>query len=359
MTGRRGAQLLLTMFAADGTPFHADPRQVLARVLDRFAARGLRPVVAVETEFYLIDRDSPDGRIRPAGAIGRPRRPDHPQVYGIAQLDDIEPFLAALAAACRAQGLPADTAISEYAPGQYELNLRHRDDAMRAADEAVMFKRAVKAVAAGFGMIATFMAKPFTDLAGSGMHLHVSLLDREGRRLFEGGEAGDLLLRHAIGGMAATMADGMAIFAPNANAYRRFQVQSYAPVAPTWGVNNRTVGFRVPLGPAGTRHVEHRICGADANPYLALAAVLAGIEHGIEAGIDPGPAVTGNGYAQPAPPIVRQWDTAIDRLDGSAALRAALGERFVDVFVALKRAEARRFQATVTDLDHAWYLETV
>jgi glutamine synthetase len=359
MTSRRGAQLLLTMFAADGSPFHADPRQVLKRVLDRFAARGLTPVVAVETEFYLIDRERPDGRIRAAGAIGRPRRPDHPQVYGVTELDDIEPFLAALAAACRVQGLPADTAISEYAPGQYELNLRHRDDAMRAADEAAMFKRAVKAVAASFGMIASFMAKPFTESAGSGMHLHVSLLDRERRRLFEDGEAGDALLRHAIGGMAATMADGMAIFAPNANSYRRFQAQSYAPVAPTWGVNNRTVGFRVPLGPAGTRHVEHRICGADANPYLALAAVLAGIEHGIEAEIDPGPPGTGNGYAQPAPPIVRQWDAALDRLDASCVLRAALGDRFVDVFVALKRSEAQRFQATVTDLDHAWYLETV
>lgn len=357
--GRKTAQLLLTMFAADGTPFAADPRQVLARVLGRLAARGLRPVVAVETEFYLLDATRRKGRLRPAGPITRNRRGDHPQVYGIAELDDIEPFLADLAGACKVQGIPADTAISEYAPGQYELNLRHRDDAMRAADEAVMFKRAVKAVAESYHMIATFMAKPFSELAGSGMHLHVSLLDAEGRRLFEDGEAGDTLLRHAIGGMAATMPDGMAIFAPNANAYRRFQAQSYAPVAPTWGVNNRTVGFRVPLGPAGTRHVEHRICGADANPYLALAAVLAGIEHGIEHGIDPGPAVTGNGYAQPAPPIVRHWDTAIDRLDGSAVLRAALGERFVDVFVALKRSEAQRFQATVTDLDHAWYLETV
>ena len=233
------------------------------------------------------------------------------------------------------------------------LGPRARSMSMRA------IKRAVKAVASGFGMIATFMAKPFTDLAGSGMHLHFSLLDREGRRLLEGGEARDLLLRHAIGGMAATMADGTAIFAPNANAYRRFQVQSYAPVAPTWGVNNRTVGFRVPLGPAGTRHVEHRICGADANSTLAVAALLASIHYGIQHRIDPGAPIVGDGYALAAEQglsLPRHWNRALDAFANSGQMRDYLGARFHQMFTAIKRSEYDRYNARVTELDYEWYL---
>jgi glutamine synthetase len=356
---RPAAQVLLTMHAANGSPFHADPRQVLAGVVAQLDARGLHPVVAVEMEFYLLDRErDAAGRPLPSRSPRTGTRPDQPQVYGIAELDDVEPFLAELSRVCAVQGLPADTAISEYAPGQYEINLRHRADALKAADEAVMFKRAVKAVARRHGMLASFMAKPFSDLAGSGMHLHLSFADGQGRNRFADPDGGDALLRHAIGGMAATMADAMAIFAPTGNAWRRFQTHSYAPVAPTWGVNNRTVGLRVPLGPPETRHVEHRICGADANPYLALAAVLAGAAHGIASGIDPGPAVTGNGYEQPMPPLPKHWHTALDALDASAGMREALGPRFVDVFLAIKRHEMRLFQATVTDLDWTLYLET-
>ena len=149
--------------------------------------------------------------------------------------------------------------MSEYAPGQFEITLEHRADALRAVDEAVLFKRAVRGVARRHGRIASFMAKPFAHLAGTGMHLHASLADRSGGNAFAAEDpAGTPLLRHAIGGLRSTLADGMAVFAPHANSYRRFRAMSYAPVAPTWGVNNRSVSLRVPAGPPASRHVEHQ-----------------------------------------------------------------------------------------------------
>jgi glutamine synthetase len=208
-------------------------------------------------------------------------------------------------------------------------------------------------------MIACFMAKPFSDQAGSGMHIHLSLNDAKGNNLFASDEpAGNHLLQHAIGGMASTINDSMAIFAPNANSYRRFRRNTYAPVAPTWGVNNRTVSFRIPAGPAKSRHVEHRISGADANPYLAAAAVLAGMHHGITNRIDPGPATTGNGYETKAEGLMLNWFDALDAFEDSKFIANYFGPDFVRIFSAVKRAECERFFAEVTDFDYRWHLRT-
>ncbi len=171
------------------------------------------------------------------------------------------------------QGIPAETVISEYAPGQYELTLNYRRDLMRAADDLVMLKRIVRLQARRHGVVACFMAKPIERYAGSGMHLHVSLADGDGRNVFSeaSGESFAPALLHAIGGMAATMPESMLVFAPHANSWRRFVSQSYAPVAPSWGTNNRSVALRVPAGDAKNRRIEHRPSGVDANPYLVGA----------------------------------------------------------------------------------------
>jgi glutamine synthetase len=348
------------MHELDGSPSPADPRHALARVVARFAALGLTPVAAVELEFYLLDRlPDAEGRPQPAASPVTGRRARDLQAYLLDDLDDMAPVLADIFRACAAQGLPAETLISEYSPGQFEIVLRHRADALRAADDAIMLKRAVRGVAAKHGMDATFMAKPFADKAGCGMHLHLSLEDAAGRNVFAAEDpAGTPLLGHAIAGMAATMGEAMAIFAPNANSYRRFRRNSYAPMAPSWGINNRSVSLRVPAGPAASRHVEHRVAGADANPYLALAAVLAGVHHGIAGRLDPGPPIEGNAYEQVAPSLPRDWHAALDRLEGSTVLKDHLGARFVEIFLAIKRAEADRFFAQPTALDFAWYLRT-
>ncbi len=151
----------------------------------------------------------------------------------------------------------------------------------------------------------------------------------------------------------------MAVFAPHANSYRRFRAMSYAPVAATWGVNNRTVSLRVPTGPPSSRHVEHRVAGADANPYLVAAVVLAGMLRGIERGIDPGPPVEGNGYAQAsAGDLPLQWHAALERAARSEFLADALGPGFLEVFLAVKRRECEKFGALVTNRDYEWYLDT-
>ncbi len=356
------AQVITSMYELDGTPNDLDPRHVLRRVLDRFAADGLTPVVACELEYYLIDpRRTPAGGVELAGAQGGGDRPTLHGVYGLRELEDFAPFLRDLWAAADVQGVPLEGAISEYSPGQLELTLKHGPDAVRAADEALMYKRIAKGVAVRHGAEATFMAKPFSNRAGNGLHLHVSVNNAEGENIFASEDpAGTPALRHAIGGMKSLLADSMAIFAPNANSYRRFRANSYAPVAPTWGVNNRTVSLRVPAGPPKGRHVEHRVAGADANPYLALATLLAGVHYGMANAVDPGPAVVGDGYAAAAALDLRlpaNWFAAVDHFDASALLRDYLGDRFVTMFSKVKRTEQDRFNEVVSSLDYDWYLK--
>jgi glutamine synthetase len=357
------AQIPVSMYELDGAPHDLDPRHVLKRVLDRFAADGLAPVVACELEYYLVDaRRSRSGKIQlPRSPLTGDRATQH-QVYGLREVEEASAFLRELWATADVLGIPLEGAISEYAPGQLELTLKHHADALRAADDAVLYKRAAKGVALRHGCEATFMAKPFADLAGSGMHLHVSVNDAKGQNIMASeAPEGAPAVKHAIGGMKALLAESMAIFAPNANSYRRFKANSYAPVAPTWGVNNRTVSFRVPAGAPNTRHIEHRVAGADAHPALALAALLAAVHHGLTQKLDPGPATVGDGYAQAAESgekIPVNWFAAVDRFAESMVLKKYLGERFVRMFATVKRTEQERFNSVITDIDYDWYLRT-
>jgi glutamine synthetase len=276
----------------------------------------------------------------------------------------MEPLFSDIYAAARTQDIPAETVISEYAPGQYELTLHHRGNVLEAADDLIMLKRLVRAQARRHGVTACFMAKPIERYAGSGMHLHVSLQDAKGGNVFveeREGEWSSTLL-HAIGGLAATMAESMLVFAPHANSWRRFVSQSYAPVAPTWGVNNRSVALRVPAGDRKNRRIEHRPSGVDANPYLVAATVLAGVGHGMAGKLDPGPPIIGNGYAQAAhladlmPP---DWRTAIEAAKASAFLKEALGSDLHRTFTSVKQAEYLRVARTISDVDYQLYLHEV
>ena len=354
------AQLLLAMEDADGGVFEANPREVLKRVLARFDALGLRPVVAVELEFYLLDGE--------CGQDGRPRTSINPatgarnattQVYYMQDLDDYQEFTDAVADACRAQQIPADTAVAEYAPGQFEINLKHRDDALLACDDALYLKRAIKAIAGQQGLLASFMAKPFVDQAGSGMHIHASILDRDGNNILAcTPEAPADALRHAVAGLQASSRDCMLLFAPHANSYRRFVLNAFVPLNDCWGFNNRTVAMRIPHSdPANTR-IEHRIAGADANPYLVTAAVLAGILRGLEEKGDPGPPIVGNAYEQTEARALFWRDTIADFM-GSGFVRETFGAGFQHIYGQQKLKEMRSFEAQVTTLEYDWYLRQV
>jgi len=362
-TARPSAQLLLTMTEPDGKPFYADPRVVLQRVAQRYAGKGLTPVVALELEFYLIDRTR-EAHLPPSPAISpvTGSRQSTTQVYGLDELDDFEAVLDDVANACRLQGIPAMAASAEYAPGQFEINLTHIDDPVMAADHAVMLKRAIKGVARAHGMNATFMAKPFGDETGNGLHMHVSVLDRDGNNIFasaEDPEGGSPALRHAVGGLCETMNDCMAIFAPTANAYRRIKPNAYVPLSACWGYNNRTCAFRVPASSPDAVRIEHRVAGADANPYLAGAAILAAILHGIETGAEAPPPVDGNAYESQRPTVPKTWAESLERFQRSPFIADWLGEGFRHVFHAVKEGERLDFEAEVTPLEWAWYLKTV
>ena len=357
--GPNAAQFLTSFYELDGTPNDLDPRHVLGNVIDQFAEIGLTPVVAVELEFYLVDVKN--GPVRPASGQATGFLGEDIQVYGLREMQEFKPFFDDLYTACDIQGLPLESGISEYAPGQFEFTLRHKPDALRATDDAVMYKRLVKGIAMNHGFEATFMAKPFEQHAGNGMHLHISMNDTDGKNAFASDHPeGTPMLRQAIGGMKALLADAMAIFAPNANSYRRFKANSYAPVASTWGVNNRTVSLRIPAGPPSSRHVEHRVCGADAHPTLAMAVVLASMLHGIKDQIDPGPAVVGNGYEHETAEtrLPNNWAAAIDTFAASPEMQQYLGERFVRHYTTVKQVEMANFMGQVTQLDYDWYLRS-
>ena len=354
------AQLLLAMEDAAGGLFEANPREVLRRVLARYAARGLKPVVAVELEFYLFDqRPDADGRPMAARNPSTGARNRSTQVYYMEDLNDYRGFTDAVAAASRAQRIPADTAVAEYAPGQFEINLKHRDDALLACDDAIYLKRAIKAIAQQQGMLASFMAKPLVDQAGSGMHIHVSVRDREGRNVFASppGQPADAL-RHAIGGLQHSATDCLLLFAPNANSYRRFVLNAFVPLNACWGYNNRTVAMRIPHGSEDNTRVEHRIAGADANVYLVTAAVLAGLLHGIENGFDPGPPVVGNAYEQ-TENRTPFWRDTIEDFLASDFVAEWFGTSFRHIYGQQKLKEMRAFHTQVTDLEYDWYLRSV
>ncbi|HTU68194.1 MAG TPA: glutamine synthetase family protein [Steroidobacteraceae bacterium] len=352
------AQVQLTMHDHDGAPFFGDPRHLLANVLAKFRRLGLTPVVAVEYEFYLVDLErTADGQPQPPKGPLTGRREFRTQINSMTDLDEYSPLLSAIDATCLAQNVPATSALAEYGPGQYEVNLRHAADALKVCDEALRFKRIVKAVARAHGCEATFLAKPYRDMAGSGLHIHVSLLDDAGRNVFAASAPLDSApLRHVIAGTLATLADGMALCAPGPNSYRRFRAEAYVPLHPTWSINNRGSAIRVPASDPANLRIEHRLAGADANPYLVTAWVLAGMLHGLESRLEPPAVLTGNAYEQDGDPLPANGPAAIEKFAASDFARATFGDKFVGLFAAVKRAEFEEFNSHVTALEIARYL---
>lgn len=330
-----------------------DPRRLLQRQTARLAKLGYHPVTAVELEFY-VSAASPNGAFSLKTPSGMVSDPDWQQLYQFEELDCAQSFIDDIYRIAEAQKLPVDAVLQEAGPGQFEINLKHTTDPAASALDGLLLKRAVKAAARANGMEATFMAKPHHDWSGSGMHIHVSLLDDAGKNVFSGDPISPLF-RNAIGGLRDTMGDFMAIWAQSANAYRRYQPKSYVPMAAHWGYNNRTASLRVLNASANATRVEHRIAGADANPYLVLAAVLAGIEHGITHNLDPGNATEGNCDQSDAPKVPTAWVNALAQFETSKAVAEAFGPTFQNVYAQMKQSERIAFERVVTELDHQWY----
>ncbi len=362
-TRQPSAQLLMEMFHQDGRAFAGNPRYLLRAVAERLAALGVEVVVAVELEFYLLDNKL-DAKGYPQAPLNAHtgERDATTQVYFIDDLDSYQGFIDEVREATRVQNIPADTAVAEYAPGQFEINLTHRNDPLAACDDAILLKRTIKAVAARHNLQATFMAKPYARLAGNGLHVHVSLYDQQGRNLMAADDkahAPSPTLSYAIGGLQQTLHEAMLLFAPHANSYRRFQAESYVPLNGSWGYNNRTVALRIPAGEPADRRIEHRVSGADANPYLVTAAILAGIHHGLTQRIACDAPIEGNAYTQTKAEVPRTWQDAQNVFAHSDWITAAFGADFQRIFSALKAEEMRLFEQQITPLEYQWYLRTV
>ena len=353
------AQAFLTLRNSAGEPAQADPRGGLEAIVARYAARGLTPVVAVELEFYLYRlRDGvpvpPDG----PGAAAKLRN----DTLSTSTLAAHKQLIDEILQAARAIGIPADGVISEAGPGQFELNILHRPDALAMADDAMLMRRIVRGLAQKHGFGATFMAKPYGDASGSGMHIHASVNDASGANVLADAATGAPApaLFHAVAGLVAAMPDCMLAFAPNANSFRRFQPDSHAPVSAGWGHDDRSAAIRVIDGSkvgggAKATRIEHRISGADANAYLALGAMLGAMLQGIEAGTMPPPPQDprdpGAGERLPV-----EWGAAIERFALSDKVAGIFGPRLRDIVVACKRQDRAAFMSHIDRFEYDTYL---
>jgi glutamine synthetase len=343
---------------ASGEPLPIDVRAVLARQLARAAELGYRARFGFEYEFYVFRGDARS--LRDAGYRLDPLHV-RPYIYSIYGGSLEEELLADVRAALEGAGVPIEASAPETGAGQYELNLRHAEG-MRAADDALFFKHGVKELLAQRGLLASFMAKPRATWSGSSCHLHQSLWSLETGDNVLADVADPLRLsdvgRRFVGGMLSTMRALTAIFWPTPNSYKRNVPYSWAGTTVSWGRDNRTTALRtITTSPAATR-VEHRVPGADANPYLVAAASLAGGIHGIEAKVAPPDPVAGDAYADAElERLPRTLDEALDALEASILARDLLGEQFVEYYVALKRSEAEQFRRHVSAWEIERYLE--
>jgi glutamine synthetase len=353
------AQILMMMEEPDGSPFSGDPRQLLVQIAGRCSALGLFPVAAIELEFVLLAEKLDDmGRPVLPPSTGRARRLHDGRTYTIGELDAYGAFFGDLYDACDQQGLPLDSALAETGPAQFEVNLSHQDDVVRAADHAILLRRAIKGVAARHGLLASFMAKPFTELPGNGLHVHMSVLDEQRRNIFDDGSpTGSDLLRSAVAGLVATAPEAMIFFAPHLNSMRRYQASSHAPTRVSWGYDNRTAAIRIPSARGRNRRFENRIPGADANPYLVLAAILGGVLHGIDHRLVPPAPVEGNAYAEAGPDLPTDWSEALDGFTNGDVLAPMFGPLLTRIFAACKRQEMRVAAARITDFEYDSYLQ--
>lgn len=352
------AMLPMWMVTEEGVTSPVDPRQILAAAVARAKTMGFTPVMAIELEFYLVDPsgDQPETPFSPTTN----KRLNADSILSVDEIDQFEGFFAELYTGCRDQGISVDTAISESGRGQFEVNLLHSSNPLKSADDAVFFKRIVKGIARTDNLAATFMAKPYAERSGSGLHVHFSLEDESGKNVFDdGGEFGTDTLRHAIGGLLANLKDMALIWAPHLNSYRRLQPGSYAPTGIAWAYENRTAAIRVPAGSPKARRIEHRVAGADANPYLVLAGIIHGALNGIEAKTEPGDPIKGDAYALNLERLPSHWSEAINLFGASKTVDDHFPKMFKKMFSLIKLQEKEIFNSRISDFEMNAYLESV
>ena len=336
-------QVIHDIETRDGTPFEVAPRNVLKRVVARYAAEGWQPIVAPEMEFYLVARNTDPRQpvVPPIGRSGRPAAAR--QAYSMSAVDEYGPVIDDIYDFAEAMGLEIDGILQEGGSGQIEMNLRHGDP-VKLADEIFFFKRLIREAALRHDCYATFMAKPIQDEPGSAMHIHHSVVDaRTGQNLFSDAKGAETpAFAQFIGGLQHHLPQVIALLAPYVNSYRRYVPDFAAPINLEWARDNRTTGLRVPISDAAGRRVENRIAGMDCNPYLGIAASLACGYLGLKEGLSPGPEFDGDAYDSDEG-IPRNMAEALDLFREAQALHDVLGPHFCNIYTAVKDLEYRAF----------------
>jgi glutamine synthetase len=349
------ALVLCDVVWEDDTPVTASPRQVLIAQYERARKLGFLPMLASELEFYVFKQSYAE-----ANEQGyRDLTPTIPYIldYHVLATTMDEPFMRQIRHGMQGAGIPVEFSKGEAWYGQHELNVRYAD-AVTSADRHTIYKNGVKEIAYLNGLAATFMAKPSEKDIGSSCHIHTSLVDPEsGQSVFVEGHEETDLFRHYLGGMRRHIRDLALFIAPSVNSYKRYATESWAPTSVSWGRDNRTCGFRI-VGHGQSRRIECRIPGADVNPYLGYAALLAAGLDGVENQIDPGPELKGNAYeageAEPFPSSLRE---AVDNWERSDLAKRAFGEDVWGHYLNYGRTEQRLFDQVVTDYERARMFE--
>jgi glutamine synthetase len=350
------AVCLADLEPTEGGPPIADARGAVRSAVNALRELGLEPIVGPELEFFRLRPDATD----PSGFT---RQVDNlSMVYTVGPRADPDGVVRGMTDALSQLGLEVFAVNHEFMNSQYEINLRHAD-ALTAADRAFLLKTSVKDMAAQRRLLATFMGKPFNDQGGSGTHLHLSL-NRDGVNALSEAEAPDGVsdeLRWLIGGVLAHSSSLMAILNPTINAYRRIQPDSLAPTHANWGWDNRSTFIRVPPERGSATRAELRVGDGAANPYLAIAAVLAAGTDGIRRKLAPPAPVAGDAYRvdieAAGDALPGTLEEALDALERDDVLRAALGPEIVETFLAVKRFEVERHRAWVSDWEIAEYMQ--
>ncbi|HQY09345.1 MAG TPA: glutamine synthetase family protein, partial [Burkholderiaceae bacterium] len=341
------AQVIHDCYDKEGQIVPFAPRSVLRRVCDLYAAEGWSPVVAPELEFYLVARNTdPDIPLKPPkGRSGRAETSR--QAYSIDAVNEFDPLFEDVYSYCEQMELNVDTLIHEIGAGQMEINFFH-DHPLGLADEVFFFKRTVREAALRHDMFATFMAKPIAGEPGSAMHIHQSVLDQAGQNIFSNPDGSPSQAFHwYIGGLQHYIPAAMALFAPYVNSYRRLARFTAAPINIQWGTDNRTVGIRSPVASPAARRIENRVIGADANPYVALAATLACGYLGIKNRIEPTPECKGDAYLGDFQ-LPRSLGEALEKLRLERDLAAVLGSPFITVYTEVKEIEYAEFMKVIS-----------
>ena len=342
------ALIIHDCFYADGTPVEMSPRYVLQKVMQAYHEFGWTPIVAPELEFYLVkpNHDADYPLEPPVGRSGRAE--SGRQAFSIDAVNEFDPMFEDLYDHCEVLDIALETLNHEAGAAQMEINLVHGDP-VKISDQAFLFKRATRETALRHNMYATFMAKPMEKEPGSAMHIHQSIIDNHtGKNIFsdDSGQASTLFFSH-IAGLQRYLPAAMSLLAPNVNSYRRLIRDHAAPINAHWGYDNRTVGLRVPDSTPESRRIENRVPGADANPYLVVAASLACGLLGMIDQLEPSEPVTGNAYNMPYD-LPRTLEQALRALQDCTPLREILGERFVRAFNAVKENEHGTFLQVIS-----------